>query len=398
MTYNEETPEISLYPCASQSKMIISGTVSGTVSGTIINKMIDNSTNVIYVDNDEVEYNGIVKSYNSIYDIANLTIITVPVGSTIKLVDEDFIGVTVETEGDYGNNIDILYDNEDIQRHSTLTNVDGFNSTEETDIVMNGQATVVLTAQSGVLDGLSFNMNNNATINIYSGDTLPRIDILVLEKNQSLFTIEANLIKGTPSTNPIAPTLTQAAFGLYQLPVFSIYVNAAQTSFSRNDITDLRTLTSKKNNVTYSNLAGTITAFAGDLDNIPENAILCDGRELSRATESRLFARIGTTWGAGDSSSTFNIPDLRDRALYGAGTSSSVAKAQEAALGEYIATGIIKLSAYTRIGDPDTTVSAYRDSSGCFASSSTAAGFARTSNTNSSIYSALTFNSTNNNP
>ena len=38
--------------------------------------------------------------------------------------------------------------------------------------------------------------------------------------------------------------------------------------------------------------------------------IYCDGRELNRTTASALFAVIGTTYGAGDGSTTFNIPDM----------------------------------------------------------------------------------------
>ncbi|KQO92687.1 hypothetical protein ASF32_21525 [Methylobacterium sp. Leaf91] len=44
----------------------------------------------------------------------------------------------------------------------------------------------------------------------------------------------------------------------------------------------------------------------------------CDGRAVSRAAYSALFAVIGTTWGNGDGTTTFNIPDLRGRAMFGA--------------------------------------------------------------------------------
>jgi microcystin-dependent protein len=43
---------------------------------------------------------------------------------------------------------------------------------------------------------------------------------------------------------------------------------------------------------------------------VPECWVECDGRELSRAEYSELFGVIGTTFGDGDSSTTFNIPDL----------------------------------------------------------------------------------------
>jgi len=37
----------------------------------------------------------------------------------------------------------------------------------------------------------------------------------------------------------------------------------------------------------------------------------CDGSAVSRATHAKLFAKIGTSWGIGDGSTTFNLPDMR---------------------------------------------------------------------------------------
>jgi microcystin-dependent protein len=60
---------------------------------------------------------------------------------------------------------------------------------------------------------------------------------------------------------------------------------------------------------------GTITMFAGP--NPPTGWLKCDGSPVSRTTYSALFAAIGTYWGVGDNSTTFNIPDLRGRAPIG---------------------------------------------------------------------------------
>ena len=40
---------------------------------------------------------------------------------------------------------------------------------------------------------------------------------------------------------------------------------------------------------------------------------MCNGAAVSRTTYSALFAGIGTTYGPGDGSTTFNVPDLRQR-------------------------------------------------------------------------------------
>ncbi len=49
----------------------------------------------------------------------------------------------------------------------------------------------------------------------------------------------------------------------------------------------------------------------------PTKALLCNGQAVSRTTYANLFAVIGTTFGAGDGSTTFNVPDLRGRAVFG---------------------------------------------------------------------------------
>lgn len=60
---------------------------------------------------------------------------------------------------------------------------------------------------------------------------------------------------------------------------------------------------------------GGITAFAGT--SAPAGYLLCDGTAVSRTTYASLFAAIGTAFGAGDGSTTFNVPDLRGRFLRG---------------------------------------------------------------------------------
>lgn len=65
--------------------------------------------------------------------------------------------------------------------------------------------------------------------------------------------------------------------------------------------------------------SGFIGTFAGPLANIPAGWYYCDGSAVSRTTDAALFAAIGTSWGVGDGSTTFNIPSLIDRVLVGAG-------------------------------------------------------------------------------
>lgn len=61
--------------------------------------------------------------------------------------------------------------------------------------------------------------------------------------------------------------------------------------------------------------SGSITQFAGS--SAPTGWLLCDGSAVSRTTYARLFAVIGTTYGVGDGSTTFNLPDLQGRVPVG---------------------------------------------------------------------------------
>lgn len=65
---------------------------------------------------------------------------------------------------------------------------------------------------------------------------------------------------------------------------------------------------------------GTIIAF-GSLTP-PTGFLYCNGQQVSRTQYSKLFAAIGTSYGSGDGSTTFHLPDLRGRFLRGANNGS----------------------------------------------------------------------------
>jgi microcystin-dependent protein len=68
---------------------------------------------------------------------------------------------------------------------------------------------------------------------------------------------------------------------------------------------------------------GGMLPFAAGAANLPGGFLLCDGSAVSRGTFPGLFSIIGTTWGAGDGSTTFNVPDLRNRFVYGQGANAT---------------------------------------------------------------------------
>lgn len=65
----------------------------------------------------------------------------------------------------------------------------------------------------------------------------------------------------------------------------------------------------------WAGMTGTVFDFAGTT--APNGWLMRYGQAVSRATYANLFAVIGTTYGAGDGSTTFNLPDARGRATIG---------------------------------------------------------------------------------
>lgn len=75
-------------------------------------------------------------------------------------------------------------------------------------------------------------------------------------------------------------------------------------------------------------LTGMIFAFAGST--IPSSYLACNGAAISRTTYAKLFDVIGTTYGSGDGSTTFNLPNLENNSFME--FSSSVGTAKSAGL------------------------------------------------------------------
>ena len=84
---------------------------------------------------------------------------------------------------------------------------------------------------------------------------------------------------------------------------------------------DTRSITERVNvlirgyNTTLRVPAGCIMPYAGAT--APDGWLLCSGQAVSRTDYADLFAAIATAFGAGDGSTTFNVPDLRGRAAAG---------------------------------------------------------------------------------
>ena len=105
---------------------------------------------------------------------------------------------------------------------------------------------------------------------------------------------------------------------------------------------------------------GTINAYGGAT--APEGWILCQGQALSRTDYKDLFDVIGTSYGSGDGSTTFNLPDMREATTKGAGTTSKTVGAHNAInVGDFVddrtqshthTVNVADGFSYTQVGTP----------------------------------------------
>lgn len=121
--------------------------------------------------------------------------------------------------------------------------------------------------------------------------------------------------KGDAGTSPSAPGADSAWAASVKLA--TVTVGAGVTSITAGNITDNRSEALLATGLPV----GAIQMYAAS--SAPNGWLSCDGSEVSRTTYARLFAAVGTTFGAGDGSTTFNLPDLDGRFPVGAGTLGS---------------------------------------------------------------------------
>lgn len=116
----------------------------------------------------------------------------------------------------------------------------------------------------------------------------------------------------TVSGTDVAPPAAPATLPPSSLALASITVSEALAAITPADIHDTRVSAS------VGGLpVGGMMPWGAPV--YPAGYHLCDGGAVSRSIYASLFALYGTTWGAGDGSTTFNLPNLLDRFPIGAG-------------------------------------------------------------------------------
>lgn len=165
----------------------------------------------------------------------------------------------------------------------------------------------------------------------------------------STVTTNANLTGEVTSSGNAATLTNSAVIG----KVLTGYTSGAGTVASTDTI--LQAIQKLNGNAVAaaSIPSGTVTMFAGA--SAPTGWMFCDGTAISRTTYADLFTAIADTWGIGDGSTTFNLPDMRGRAPIGVGTGSGLTARALAATGgeESHVLTIAELAAHTHDQNPN---------------------------------------------
>jgi microcystin-dependent protein len=108
----------------------------------------------------------------------------------------------------------------------------------------------------------------------------------------------------------------------------------------------LQKLTDEKIKYIYNNMipCGIVQAYAGNT--VPDGWLLCNGSAVSRTDYAELYSVIGDTYGAGDGSTTFNLPNLVDKFVEGSATSGTVKGAGLPNIQGSLAVGVVGASTW----------------------------------------------------
>lgn len=150
-------------------------------------------------------------------------------------------------------------------------------------------------------------------------------DIERLEYNQSLSDITENIQQyqqhGVPNfittTDNGGTPFSYDEFAVVLFTDGNVYISLESLNEDIPPSSKWRVAPNGENVVFTDDLIGEVKSFAYVPSTAPNGFLSCDGLAISRTTFAALFSKVGTVWGIGDGSTTFNLPDFRGEFLRG---------------------------------------------------------------------------------
>ncbi len=114
------------------------------------------------------------------------------------------------------------------------------NPSTNTQVIADGGMSVIVQEGKAWIDGYILYVDNPQTLTLDTGDNLlPRIDKVVIRLDKINREVVLAVKKGTPATNPVAPSL-QRDGDMHELGIANIYIDKLASTINQRDITDLR--------------------------------------------------------------------------------------------------------------------------------------------------------------
>jgi len=171
---------------------------------------------------------------------------------------------------------------------------------------------------------LDINSNGTITIDSVSNQTITSGGFFeVYTASEAQFTCTGNFGVAandiTLSATDIALTTTGTSFGNITLTGSQdVILNSTSGDITLNALANDRNVNIEPD--CLFNMMPTSTIIQNVSSSVPSGFLYCNGQAVSRSTYARLFASIGTTFGVGNGSTTFNVPNFKGAFLRGADT------------------------------------------------------------------------------
>jgi len=184
-----------------------------------------------------------------------------------------------------------------------------------TGVTQNANGTATLTGVSSVGFKYPYTLTSGLVLNHAGGVTC------IISNDASMY---GNLVSYMNSTlsSGISPIASTTVKGVVQIPTYTQINSGTATGSTGAPLA----ITPDQLALSSYGLAlppsGMVSMYGGA--SAPTGWLLCDGSAVSRATYATLFGIVSTNYGAGDGSTTFNVPDLRSRTALGAGSGTKV--------------------------------------------------------------------------
>lgn len=254
-------------------------------------------------------------------------------------------------------NNDRVYDASDVAEFLSKYFTNGvFNDTLL--VTSNDNMTVSVATGDANINGYSYKNTESLVLDIDESDSeLNRIDSVIVRLDLTNRQITTMILQGSYASEPSQPSIVRTG-NIYDLRIANIYVGAGATRITSENITDTRlgtecgNVTSLSNSIAISNTEPTneniklwinldgvikfrnennewqVIVSGGSYETIgttkiyfgstePDGYKFVNGQAISRETYSELFSLIGTTYGTGDGSTTFNLPDMSGKVPVG---------------------------------------------------------------------------------